>query len=534
MKRLFYFLVITFSCNSFGQHLIPNYQVGNFIDYNKKIINGYYDFDYEPKISLKVSYETSENFAQGYYLDVNGAKVNGLLKYSQSDRELKFKLYEKDIEKSIKADETNGYIIGIDTFSVVKNVEIIGLFGGKISKKGEFAANIESIGGKKFYKFTANGPNGNTYNSYIVKKSESSDFVTFPSSNSKFKSLAGEIFGNDAILTEYIQNGKYKADDIPSILKIYKYRKLFKNGQNIYYNVSRDETNNKDESEYYSKIKSVHDSVFNLSNFLKNNVKIYEGDFTSFYPHNKLGDFEFYYPNGAVRRKISFKNNKPKTGIEYLENGKIHRVYEILEQGSLVYREVYGDSDVNLLDNNWTGSEQFTDPILGKKITYEYENKKLKTAYFIDANGEKVYQLCENNAEIRKFNSLQKSAKEDLKYPLESLQKNVHGFILVKCIVEPSGLVSDLEISKGLDEASNKATLDFLSCFKKEAYWKPAKVDGKEVKQEIIFPVDFSILNTAIYRNNYYNFWWQNNMMMQQQQMMLQQQNNMIRSAGFR
>lgn len=533
MKSLFYFLVITLSFNSFGQNLIPNYQIGNFIDYNKKIINGYYDIDYAPKTALKVSYESNENFTRGYYFDINGEKVIGLLKYSQSDRDLKFKLNEEDIEKSLKADETNGYIIGIDTFSVVKNVEILGLLGGKISKKGEFASNIESIEGMKFYKFTANGPNGNTYNSYIVKKSASSDFITFPSSNSKFKSSAAEIFGNDATLLGYIDKGKYKEGDIPSILKIYKYRKLFKNGQNVYYNASRDETNNKAESEYYSKIESIQDSVFHMSNFLNNNVKINEGDFTSFYPHNKQGDFLFCYPNGVIRRKISFKNNKPKTGIEYFENGKIHRVYEILEQGSLVYREVYGDSDVNLLDNNWTGSEQVTDAILGKKITYEYENKKLKTAYFIDANGEKIYQLCEKKAEISNFKSLQKSAEEDLKYPLESLDKNVHGFVLVKCIVEPSGLVSDLEIIKGLDEAINKAAIDFLSCFKREAYWKPGKVDGKEVTQEVVFPIDFSILNTAIYRNNYYNYWWQNNMMMQQQ-MMIQQQNNAIRAAGFR
>ncbi|TDD97465.1 energy transducer TonB [Flavobacterium cellulosilyticum] len=532
MKSLFCFLIISLSINSFGQNLIPNYQIGSYIDYNKKIINGYYDFDYEPKISLKVSYEASQNFAQGYYFDENGRKVNGLLKYSQNDRDLKFKLREDDIEKSIQADETKGYIIGIDTFSVVKNVEIIGLFGAKISKKGEFAANIENIGGMKFYKFTANGPNGNTYNSYIVKKSESSDFVTFPSGSNKFKSLATEIFGDDAILKEYIDQGKYIEGKIPSMLKIYKYRKLFYRGQHIYYNSSRDETNNQNESEYYSKIESVHDSVFHLITFFKNNVKISEGDFTSFYPHNKQGDFMFYYPNGEVRKKISFKNNKPKAGIEYFENGKIHRVYEILEYGSLVYREVYDDANVNLLDNKWTGSEQFTDPVSGKKITYEYENKKLKTAYFIDSNGEKMYQLCENNAEIRKFNSLQKSAKEDLRYPLESLHNNVHGFVLVKCIVEPTGLVSEIKIIKGLDEAVDKETLDFLSFFKTEAYWKPAKVDGKEVKQEIIFPIDFSIITTSIYRNNYYNFWFLNNMMMQQQQMMMQQ--NTIRVGGFR
>jgi len=529
MKILFYFLAVTLCFHSFGQNLIPNYQLGNFIDYNKKNINGYYDFDYEPKISLKVSYQASENFIQGYYFDGNGIKVEGLLKYSHSDRELKFKLNEDDKEKSIRADESKGYIIGIDTFSVVKNVIVIGVLGDKLSNKSEFAENIESIGGMKFYKFTATAANGGSYAKYIVKQSENSDFVTFPSGKGKFKSLATEVFGNDIVLKEYIENGKYKEDDIPSVLKIYKYRRLFKNGQNIYYNSSRDETNNENESVYYSKIESVQDSVFHLSNFFRNNVKINDGDFTSFYPHKKQNVFSFYFPNNTVRRKLSFKNNKPKMGTDFYENGKIHRVYDILEYGTIIYKEVYNDANVNILNDNGAGNELFEDVVSGKKITYEYENKKLNSAYYTDVNGEKVYQLCENNAEIRKFNSLQKSAKENLTYPLESLHKNVHGFVLLKCIVEPSGLVSELEIIKGLDAASDKATLAFLSCFKTEAYWKPGKIDGKEVKQEIIFPIDFSIVTTSSYRNNYYNFWFLNNMMMMQQQQMMMQQQQMMR-----
>lgn len=534
MKKLFYLLVILFSCSSIGQNRIKNYEIGCYVDYNKKNINGFYDFDYEPKTSLNVSYQASENFTKGYYFDVNGVKVDGLLKYSQTDRDLKFKLKENDNEISIKADESKGYIIGVDTFSVVKNVIVIGVFGNKLSNKSEFAENMESIGGMKFYKFSGIAGNGNSYTRYIVKQSETSDFETFPSGNSKFKSLASEIFGNDSILKEYIENGKYKEEDIPSILKIYKYRRLFNKGQNIYYNSSKDETNTINESFYYSKIESIQDSVFHLSHFSKNNIKLYEGNFTSFYPHNKQGDFFFYYPNGVVRRKLNYKNNKSKNAIEYFENGKIHRVYDILEYGTIIYKEVYNEDNVSILDKNGNGIELFEDVISGKKITYEYENKKLKRVYFVESDGGLVYQLCENNTEIRKFKSFQKSIKEDLTYPLESLQKNSHGFVLVKCIVEPTGKVSELKIIKGLDAASDKAILDFLSCFKTDAYWNPGKDNGKKVKQEVILPIDFSIINSSTYRNNYYNFWFHNNFMMQQQQMMMQQQNNMIRSAGFR
>lgn len=80
MKKLFYLLVIAFSFNSIGQNLIKNYEIGSFIDYNKKIINGYFDLDYAPKISLEVKYLLDENFTKGYYLDLNGNKVAGWIK----------------------------------------------------------------------------------------------------------------------------------------------------------------------------------------------------------------------------------------------------------------------------------------------------------------------------------------------------------------------------------------------------------------------------------------------------------------------
>ena len=532
MKKLIYFFAITFSCGLFGQNLIKNYEIGCFVDYNKKIINGYYDFDYGPKTALNVSYSANENFAKGYYFDKDGLRINGLLKYSQSDRELKFKLDDNDIEKSIKAEESRGYIIGIDTFSVVKNVVIIGLFGEKMSNKSEFAENIENVAGIKFYKFSADGSNGVSYAKYLVKNNEASDFVTFPSGSGKFKKFAVDIFGSDPILKSNFENGKYGESDVPSIIKIFKYRKLYDKGQNILFNSVRDETNSADESSYYSKIESVQDSVFHLIHFFKDGLKIYDGNFTSFYPHRKQDDFSFYYPNGGVRRMLSYKNNKPKEAIDFFENGKTHRIYDILEYGTIIYREVYNEDNVNILDKNGNGNESFLDRVSGKKITYDYENKKLKSVYFIDSNGEKIYQLCENNAEIKKFNSLQKSIKEKLIYPLESVQNDNHGHVLVKCIVEPTGLVSDVSLIKGLDSDCDKVTLDFLSCFKTEIYWKPGKVDGKSVKQEIILPIDFSINNTSSYRNNYYNFWFINNMMMQQQMMIQQQQ--IMRAPSFR
>jgi hypothetical protein len=76
---------------------------------------------------------------------------------------------------------------------------------------------------------------------------------------------------------------------------------------------------------------------------------------------------------------------------------------------------------------------------------------------------------------------------------------------------------------KGVDTDCDAAIIDFLSCLKERAYWKPAKIDGLSVRQEIILPVDFSIHGQSAYKNHYNNFWMQNHLMQQQQMMMNQQ-----------
>ncbi|MES2240925.1 MAG: hypothetical protein V4497_11775, partial [Bacteroidota bacterium] len=348
MKKLFYLFTIFFSCSTFGQNDFKNYKIGHFVDYDKKIIDGYLDISYEPKAILNVRYNTYENFTKGYYWDNEGMKVAGLLKYSQSDRQLKFKLDENSIENSIKSEESKGFVIGIDTFSVVKNVIVIGLFGDKLTDKIEFAENMESFAGMQFYKFTAKAPNGDPYFKYIAKKSNVSDFVTFPSGKAKFRKVAGEIFGSDSFLKSEIENGKYDENDIPAMIKVFKYRRLFNKGKNIFYNSFLDEINNIDGSSYYSKIESVKDSVFHLNHFFTNNIKIYEGDFTSFYPHNKQSDFIFYYPNGQIRKKLIYENNKPITTTLFFENGKTHRQYDNMK--TITYNEVFNANNINIID----------------------------------------------------------------------------------------------------------------------------------------------------------------------------------------
>lgn len=523
MKFLFYLLAMTFSCLSFGQNPIPNYEIGHFVDINRQLIKGYSDFDYEPEKTLDVSYVIGENFTDGYYIDNKGLKIKGLLKYSVQDRDLKFKLDKDDTEKSIVADESNGYVIGVDSFAVVKNVDIVGVFGDSPSKKVEFAEFMSKVDGISFYKFIALGANG-SYVKYVVKASGSSEFLTFPDGKGKFKKMAAEIFGSDFILKSDIEKGKYEVKDVPSLIKIFKYRKLFENNQKILYNTSWDETDNAKESSYYAKIESVKDSVFHLSYFFNNDVKIYEGDFTSFYPHKKRDTFVFYYPNGSIRKRINYVNNKPKNEIEYFLNQNIHRISkQMFTENRRIYDQVNNEQGKSILDENGNGKEVVFDLVQDREVTYEYKNNFLENIYYLEKNGDKIYQFCQKNAKLTDLKDLQKSVNNNFKYPVESIEKYNHGYAFVKCIVEPTGLVSEVKLIKGVDVACDNGIIEFLSCLKTQAFWKPGKVDGINVKQEIIIPIDFSINGFSIYKGHYNNFWQFHNMMFQQQMMMNQQ-----------
>jgi hypothetical protein len=512
-----------FSCLSFGQNSMPNYEIGYFVDINRQLIKGYFDFDYEPEKALDVSYVIGDNFMDGYYVDKVGSKIKGLLKYSIKDRDLKFKLKKEDDAKSIKADECKGYVIGVDSFAVLKNVYIFRTFGDSPSENGEFAEFMGKVDDMTFYKFLGLSANG-SYVKYIVKTTDTSECLTFPSSTGKFKKMAAEIFGSDAILKTDIEKGKYKMEDIPSLIKIFKYRKLFERNQKILYNTSWDEIDNPKESSYYAKIESVKDSVFHLSYFLNNNIKIYEGDFTSFYPHRKRDTFVFYYPNGKIRKKINYVNNKPKNESEYFLNGNIRRMSkQLFTENRRIYNQVNNEQGNSVLNEKGNGKEIIFDLVQEREITYEYENHFLEYIYYLDKNGEKIYQLCDKNAKLTDFKDLQKALKDNFKYPQESIDKYNHGYALIKCIIEPTGLVSELKLIKGVDAVCDVTIIDFLSCLKNQPFWKPGKVNGVTVRQEIIIPIDFSISGISVYKGHYNNFWMMQHMMMQQHMMMNQQ-----------
>ena len=518
MKKLIVFLVIYSSLDVYGQIEYDNYQIGNFIDINKNVINGYYDFDYEPDKSLNVAYSIGKDFTTGYYYDLDGVKHVGVLKYTQNNTFFKFKSGEEEKEKTIKPDECIGYVIGVDSFAVIENFDVQRDMGAFHTDKREYAEVVESFNGYTFYKYTKAGTQNILIN-YLVRLDSSSSLISFPKNSIRFKPLAAEIFGSFIALKENIENGTYDDDDdIPVLIKLLKYNYYFETHRKIYFNSSWDETDDPNKAKYYATIDRIVDLKFHVKYNFINGTKIYEGYFSSFYPHKKEGEFLLFYPNGNVRKKITYANNKPESISEYYSNSNIHRQY-IVKDEKLYVDALYTNICESVLNEFGSGREIVFDSARNIEITYEYVNHELSNAYLIDDKNNKIYQVCEKNAKLKAFKSLQGKINLEFKYPIESIKLYNHGFVLIKCIVEPSGITSEIQVIKGVDSFCDNQIANFLSYLKTYNHWKPGKVEGEKVRQEIIIPIDFSIIGFSRYRNNYNFFWMTQHMMMQQQMM---------------
>lgn len=498
-----------------GQSVSLTKGIGFYFDMNQQFIDGDYDICYEPEKMLNVSYAVGDDYTPGYYFDTSLTKFEGLLKYSQNNTFFKFKNETTIKEQTIKPDQCLGYVIGTDSFAVIENFKVEREIGGFESRKKEFAEVLDRAGNLTFYKHTKVGMN-KIITTYLVKADSSENYISFPKYDIDFKSTAVTVFNEFEMLKNHIQRNWYHEDDVPVLIKLYKYKLKFDRGEKIFYNAAWDEIDCAQNAAYYAEIVSLKDSVFHLKYFNSSNQPLYEGDFTSFYPNIKRGEFIWYYPDGIIRKRVVYTNNQPKEITVNFQNGTPHFIYKP-EKKSLYFEHVLNTGGQDVLDSLGNGTDTFYDSVAQRQQTYEFNQHRLANAFFIDASGRKIYQLCKKNAKLSGFNLVQGNLTARVSYSIKSVKNNSHGMLLARVIVEPTGLISDVKIIKGVDSLLDKSVLRFLAPGSFAPTWTSAK-DGKtKVAQEIIVPFDFSIISFSRYRNNYN--WSNPNWMMHQQWM---------------
>lgn len=517
MKNLLLVSLCFVCLGAYAQSGNNYHAVGLYYDFGQKITDAYNDINYEPEKVVKFSIKEGEEYTQGYYFDLNNHKLKGYLQYGPSNPTIFwFKESIAGEKQKVKAKDCLGYVIGTDSFTVIQNFEIERKIGSTRITEKEFAEVIDQFDNMAFYKHT-NMDLNQPLTTYLMKR-DTGAYISFPKTRNGFKEVAAAQFGDYPSLIDRIQSGELKNADFPTVLKLYKYKRYYDKNRRIFYNQSGDETDDTTHASYYSVIHSVKDSVFHMSYHAKKGLKLYEGQYTSFFPHRNTGDFTWYYPNGAKRKVLNYVFGKPTITTTYFNNGEIHYVYKDTEEGP-VFRKVLSPEGKMLISNLGHGIETFYDSIAGKQLTCIFEAFKMKSVYYTDAKNRRVYRLCEKNANLKDRLGLERSINDIWTYPERSINDGSHGIALVKCIVEPDGLVSNIQLLKGVDGPINSVLNQIFSDFKREPKWRPGKIGGEEVPQEVIIPVDCFVQSFSWYRSNYYNNSFFMRQMMQQNMM---------------
>lgn len=492
--------------------------IGYYYDMNGQMIDGYMDFNYQASNKLTVNNNLNTDLSPVRVYSKDGLKTNGFLKSSSQNDLVKFREHKEDKGGKILYPTTcKAYVIGIDSFVSIQNFDIQRKMGTLHVTQPDFVEVIDRFDGLTFFIHTSEAYQKDVF-TYLFKSDSSSEIQSFPKKKSPFMEVAESVFGDSDFLMEAIRSEKYSEEDLPRLIKLLKYKRAYEQNERIYFNSSWEEMSNAQEFAYYAEITSVQDTVFHVAYYSKNDTKQYEGDFTSFYPPVIRGDLLYFYPDGTVRKRISYVKNKPETGFDYFPGGILHREYTFSEDDQ-VYVQVLDSKGQTLLDDAKNGQEVFFDPKEQREITYEYLNGKIIYAYYSDSNGNKTYQLCKQNARLNFPESIQSRLNKTVKYPDESVIHSQQGYAFVKCIIEPTGLVSSVEVVKSLNAECDSLLLAFMEeTFTKKKKWWPAQIKGEFVRQELIVPVAFTIKieKSHFYLfNNYYNSNIPNWMMMQ-------------------
>jgi antitoxin component YwqK of YwqJK toxin-antitoxin module len=507
-KRLMLFVVLCFLI-SIAKAQTNNNGFGKFYDINELPLSDYCDFDYTPEKVFKISLVIGEKDTPGAYYDLNGVKHEGLITIDRTTNEFSFKKDKTTTIEVLSPESCSGIKLGTDSFAVIKNFEIRKAFGKSLMKAESFAEVIAENSGYTLYKHSRFGFGTEPMETFVIKTDTSNHLTSIFNSATLIR-----YFGDCKLLKKQISNGYFKIDDLPSISKIYEYSHKFKNNSKIFYSSSWDEQKDSVNSEYFAKIISIKDTIWELSFFNHQGKPIYCGHFASFSPGIKHGDFLWFYPNGNIRKKINYKNNEISgTVTEYYTNGSPHYVYKF-KRKKIIYEKILDKNGQDILSAKGKGNEEIFDSVLNRAITLKYYDFKLVISGFISNDRKLVLTQCEENARLQSFNSLQRRIDKNIIYPQTSFMNYRHGVILVLFTVDTEGKSTDFKIIKGLDNDCDEQILKFLTEQKTKITWDPAKNKGIAIEQQIIVPFYFEISGMTLGRNNTYfydhSWMWRN------------------------
>ncbi len=100
-----------------------------------------------------------------------------------------------------------------------------------------------------------------------------------------------------------------------------------------------------------------------------------------------------------------------------------------------------------------------------------------------------VYNIVDQSAKFQDgYNSIIKFVQENIKFPAEAKENDVHGRLMLSVVVEKDGSLSDITVKKGLGYGLDEEIVRIIKMMPK---WQPAQHKGKTVRQTQTIVIPF-------------------------------------------
>ncbi len=115
-----------------------------------------------------------------------------------------------------------------------------------------------------------------------------------------------------------------------------------------------------------------------------------------------------------------------------------------------------------------------------------------------DADDDKVYETKEPKDTIGLelpsffggFQALREYMCNNLGYPVVAQENNIQGKVIVSCIVEKSGFLTDIKVEKSVEPSLDREALRVVRSMPR---WLPGKKNGVPVRVKLNVPVVFRL-----------------------------------------
>ena len=77
-----------------------------------------------------------------------------------------------------------------------------------------------------------------------------------------------------------------------------------------------------------------------------------------------------------------------------------------------------------------------------------------------------------------------------MKYPPVAEENGIQGRVVVTCVIDHDGSVTDVKVVKGVDPSLDKEALRVVKSMPK---WEPGRQNGKTVRVKYSIPLTFSL-----------------------------------------